>query len=82
MPIHESPSRSTLQRHSLRNCRFANHTWAAHNQGTVSGTRLRRLLLRSAVNEAGDVGLELGEILVAQIHHVSRVVILQVDILL
>jgi|SRR5271155_3497296 len=48
----------------------------------VGGITFPGLLLRSAVDEAGDVRLELGKILVAQVHHVSRIVILQVDIFL
>src|SRR5216684_3857905 len=36
----------------------------------------------SAIDEAGDVGLELDEILIAEIHHVSRVVVLQANVLL
>ncbi len=38
------------------------------------------LLLGSTIDEGGDVGLQFGDIFVAEIHHVSRVVILQVDV--
>jgi len=45
--------------------------------GSLSYSRLG-----STIDKAGDVGFELGEIFVAKIHHVSRVVILQADVLL
>src|SRR6267378_2902270 len=52
----------------------------------ISGQLLRPtrdiLLFGCAINEAGDVGLQLGEIFVPQIHHVSRVVILQMNVFL
>src|SRR5258708_17562078 len=40
------------------------------------------LLLGRAIDEAADVGFQFGEIFIAEIHHVSRIVILQADILL
>src|SRR5580704_4996638 len=41
---------------------------------------LREPLFRSAVDKAGDIRFQLGEVFVAQIHHVTRVVVLQVNI--
>lgn len=44
--------------------------------GQLPGPTRDILLFGRSINEAGDVGFQLGEIFIPQIHHVSRVIIL------
>src|SRR5260370_7004980 len=44
--------------------------------------RTALLAFGGGLDEAGDIGLELDEVFVAEVHHVSRVVILQVNVFL
>src|ERR1700692_343295 len=49
----------------------------------ASGTRRQALFVfYGGVDEGGDIAFELGQVIVVEVHHVARVVVLEVDVFL